>query len=60
MEEILEQGASRIDSNILFGNWKKDTTTLPEACFSFDSSQIEFDDLMKTDIEKIECQNLLK
>ena len=40
MEEIEAQGASRIDSNILFGNWKKDTTTLPEACFSFDSHQI--------------------
>lgn len=54
-EDIQEQGASRIDGNILFGNVKKDTSTLPDACYSFDTAQMTFDDLTKTEIEKYEC-----
>ena len=36
----MQQGASRLDSTILFSNWKRDKSSLYDQCFNFDWSMI--------------------
>lgn len=40
IEEIMKQGASRLDSTILFSNWKRDKISLFDQCFKFDWAMI--------------------
>ena len=40
IETIMKQGASRLDSTILFSTWKSDKSTLYDQCYMFDFPQI--------------------
>ena len=45
IEDIMKQGASRLDSTILFSNWKRDKSSLYDHCFNFDWSMISLADI---------------
>lgn len=59
-KQIREQKASRIDTNILFGNWKKSDSSLCETCFNLDIQQFSFKDLAKNETEIFEVQQIIK
>ena len=41
----MKQGASRLDSTILFSNWKRDKSSSYDHCFNFDWSMITLADI---------------
>ena len=45
IEAINNQGASRLDSTILFSNWKRDKVSLFDQCFKFDWAVINDDSI---------------
>ena len=59
-DEIKEQGASRLDTSILFGNWTKSTSSLWEACYNSDIQQVSFKGLVNTEAELFEIKSVIK
>ena len=60
-EQIDQQGASRLDSSILFSNWKKDKQSLYDACYNFEMENCitNLSGLATSEIEFEECQRII-